>query len=58
MKLSRHKLAQTVNISDKFLYDIEMGKKGMSARTLLRLAEALNVSAGWLLAEKRSRRRK
>ncbi|MDR2532927.1 MAG: helix-turn-helix domain-containing protein [Oscillospiraceae bacterium] len=46
---SREKLAQEGDISDKFLYDIEVGNKGMSADTLFRISIALDVSADWLL---------
>ena len=46
--LSREKLATMSHISDKFLYDIEVGNKGMSAETLYKIAKALEVSADWL----------
>ena len=49
LKLTRDKLAHMAGISDKFLYEIEVGNKGMSARTLYKLALALEVSADWLL---------
>jgi transcriptional regulator with XRE-family HTH domain len=49
LKLTRDKLAHNASISNKFLYDIELGKKGMSAETLYKLAQALEVSADWLL---------
>jgi transcriptional regulator with XRE-family HTH domain len=49
LKLTRDRLAYMAKISDKFLYDIELGKKGMSAETLYKLAKALEVSADWLL---------
>jgi transcriptional regulator with XRE-family HTH domain len=48
-KLTRDKLSQMTEISDKFLYDIEVGNKGMSADTLWRISQALEVSADWLL---------
>ena len=47
--LSREKLAAMSCISDKFLYDIEVGNKGMSAETLYNIAKALDVSTDWLL---------
>ena len=47
--LSRDKLAEKVEISSKFLYEIEMGKKGFSAETLRRLSMALNTSSDYLL---------
>lgn len=49
MNLTREKLANMANISDKFLYDIEVGNKGMSAETLYKIARALCVSTDWLL---------
>jgi transcriptional regulator with XRE-family HTH domain len=48
-KLTRDKLSQMTEISDKFLYDIEVGNKGMSADTLWRISTALEVSTDWLL---------
>ena len=48
-KWTREQLATKANISDKFLFDIENGRKGMSARTLYNLAKALGVSADWLM---------
>jgi len=47
--LTREKLAYTAFISDKFLYDIEVGNKGISAETLYKLKDALGVSSDWLL---------
>lgn len=49
LKLSRDKLASMAQISTQFLYDIEVGNKGMSAETLFRIAKALNVSTDWIL---------
>ena len=48
-KMTRDELAHLAGISNKFLYDIELGKKGMSAETLWKVAQALGVSANWLL---------
>ena len=48
-KLTRDKQADMIGISNKFLYDIELGRKGMSAETLWKVAQALGVSADWLL---------
>lgn len=47
--LSREKFSIMADISDKFLYDIEVGNKGISADTLCRICKALDVSADWLL---------
>lgn len=46
---TREKLADIAGISDKFLYDIEVGNKGMSAITLYKIKSALKVSADFLL---------
>ena len=48
-KLTRDKLAHMAGISNKFLYDLETGRKGMSAETLWKITQALEVSADWLL---------
>ena len=48
-KITREQLARLADISDKFLYDIEVGNKGMSADTLYRIGIALGVSIDWLL---------
>jgi len=49
LKLSREKLASEAEISEKFLYDIEVGNKGMSVETLYKIKSVLGVSADWLL---------
>lgn len=46
---TREALAEKVDISTKFLYDIETGKKGFSANTLCRIAEALSVSCDFIM---------
>ncbi len=51
-KLSREKLAAKAEITDRFLYDIESGRKGCSAEVLYQLAQALEVSADLLLTGK------
>ena len=48
-KLTREKLGELSNISDRFIYDIETGQKGMSAETLYKLSQALNVTSDYLL---------
>lgn len=48
--LTRDRLAERVGISSKFLYEIEMGKKGFSAETLRRLSIALDTSSDYLLS--------
>lgn len=46
---TRESLAEKVHISAKFLYEIEAGKKGFSAETLCKLAEALSVSCDYIM---------
>ncbi|MCD8103622.1 MAG: helix-turn-helix domain-containing protein [Lachnospiraceae bacterium] len=46
---SREQLAEILNISPRFCYDIELGKKGMSMETLCNLSQALNVSTDYIL---------
>ncbi len=46
---SREKMSELANIGAKFLYEIESGKKGMSAYTLLNISRALNVSCDYIL---------
>ena len=48
-KLTREQLGELSNISDRFIYDIETGQKGMSAETLYKLSQALNVTSDYLL---------
>lgn len=46
---TREKLAKQANISPKFLYEIETGKKGFSAFVLYHLSEALKVDCDYIL---------
>lgn len=50
-RYSREKLSEMADISPKFLYEIEMGRKGMSAYTLRSISKALGVSADYFLSE-------
>ena len=47
-------LAEAANISTKFLYEIEAGKVGFSAKVLFNIANALNVSCDFILKGKDS----
>lgn len=47
--MTREELAEKAEISTKFLYEVEMGKKGISAETLLKIAVALSASCDYLL---------
>lgn len=46
---SREALAERVGISAKFLYEIEVGRKGFSAETLGQLSKALSISCDYIL---------
>ena len=46
---TRDALAAKIDISTKFLYEIEMGKKGFSAETLCKLAKTLSISCDYIL---------
>lgn len=46
---TREHTAELANISVQFLFDIEKGKKSMTALTIVNLAEALSVSIDYLL---------
>ena len=47
--MTRESMAERTGISTKFLYEVERGKKGISAQTLLKLADTLSVSTDYLL---------
>lgn len=53
---TREQLAELANISDKFLYEIETGKKGFSATTLLNISKALEVSLDYIMTGTGSRK--
>ena len=46
---TREHLAEIAEISDRFLTDIETGRKGTSSTTILKLAIALNTTTDFLL---------
>ncbi len=48
-RLSVKELSQKADISTKFLYDIESGKRGVSYITLYKIAKALNVTCDYLI---------
>lgn len=48
-RISREELASMVEITPKFLYEVENGKKGISAGNLYKIAIALSVSCDYLL---------
>ncbi len=49
---SREYLSERAGISTKFLYNIEIRGSGFSARTLLRIAQELEVSTDYILMGK------
>lgn len=49
---TRDYLATKTNLSTKFLYEIETGKKGFTAEVLYRLSDALEVKCDYILAGK------
>lgn len=48
---TREGLAEMANISPKFLYEIEVGKKGCSAYVLYMLANALDINVNVLVQD-------
>ena len=53
---TREQLSELADISEKFLYEIETGKKGFSAMTLLNLSKALEVSLDYIMTGTGSRK--
>ena len=49
LNLTREGLSEIAGVSDRFIYDVEVGKKGMSAESLYKFSKALNVSSDYLL---------
>lgn len=47
---TREELADKSGIFIKFLYEIENGKKGLSAETLFKISKALSCSCDYILA--------
>ncbi len=47
--LTRETLSEMADISTRFLYEIENGKRGMSAAVLVRLAKSLNTDCNSLV---------
>lgn len=46
---SREMLAEKAGISSKFLYEVERGRKGLSADSLLKIAKTLSCSCDYIL---------
>lgn len=47
--MTREDLAEKAEISTKFLYEVEIGKKGLSAESVWKISRALSVSSDYLL---------
>ena len=54
---TRKQFAGKVEISEKFLYEIENGKKGFSAENLYNIAKALGVTCDYILLGRRKKER-
>lgn len=48
-EMTREQLAASADITTKFLYEVENGKKGLSATTLLKISNALSCSCDYVL---------
>lgn len=48
-EMTREELASKAEITTKFLYEVENGKKGMSANNLYKIAIALSTSCDYIL---------
>ena len=46
---TREQVAEQADISAQFLFEIETGKKGMTARTIINLSKTLQTSTDYLL---------
>ena len=46
---TREQIAEAADISSQFLFEIETGKKSMTARTIINIAKSLNISTDYLL---------
>lgn len=49
---TRETLAEKAEISNKFLYEIETGRKGFSAEVLYNISKSLNVNCDYILTGK------
>lgn len=46
---TREELAERAEISSKFLYEVEKGRKGLSADTLLKISKTLSCSCDYIM---------
>lgn len=49
LHLSREKFSEKCDISPSFLFDVESGKKSVTAKTIYKIATACNVSADYIV---------
>ena len=54
LSLTREEFAEQIEISPRFLAEIESGTKGMSAETLSKICEKTDISADYLLLGRQS----
>lgn len=47
--MTREDLADKAEISTKFLYEVESGKKGLSAESIYKISQVLSISCDYLL---------
>lgn len=47
--LSQEKLAELINVTPHYIYEIERGLKAMSLETLVNMSEAMGLSADYIL---------
>ena len=48
-QISQEKLAEIIDVSPHYIYEIERGSKAMSLETLISIAKALSVSTDYIL---------
>jgi transcriptional regulator with XRE-family HTH domain len=49
LNITREKMAEILDISPLFVYNIEVGSRGMSLNTLAKLAQVLRISTDYIL---------
>lgn len=47
--ISQEKLAEMINVTSHYIYEIERGTKAMSLETLVNLSDAMNLSTDYIL---------
>lgn len=51
-KISRERLAESIEVSSQFLAQVELGGRGMSSATLYKICNALSTSADYIIMGK------